>query len=268
MADRLDPRSLDFDTQPELYNLDAVAYESVLLGAFSIWPGQYEYGMKPNYLTIGYSRDGFHWYRPDRRPFIAPTRRYGDWNTGNVQSAGGVCLIVGDRIYFYFSARAGIAGRRTDGDTSTGLATLRRDGFASMDADGTPRVLTTRRVRFSGSRLFVNLDSTAGEMRVEILDSNGEVIPGFSADDCVPLRVNNTLAAVRWREGADLSRIARQPVKFRFQLRDARLFAFWVSADDSGASNGYIAAGGPGFTSLRDTEGTKSYQNCCRPELW
>jgi hypothetical protein len=26
--------------QPQLYNLDCVAYESVLLGLFSIWPGQ------------------------------------------------------------------------------------------------------------------------------------------------------------------------------------------------------------------------------------
>ena len=175
--------------QPELYNLDAVAYESILLGAFAVWPGQYEDSAKPNYLTLGYSRDGFHWYRPDRRPFIAPTRKYGDWNFANIQSAGGVCLVVGDRLYFYVSGRAGIPGRRADGDTSTGLATLRRDGFASMEAGDTPRVLTTRWVRFRGKRLFVNVDSTAGEMRVEILDSKGEVLRGFSADDCIPLRM-------------------------------------------------------------------------------
>jgi hypothetical protein len=137
-----------------------------------------------------------------------------------------------------------------------------------MDADGTPRSLTTRAVSFSGKRLFVNVDSTAGEMRVEILDAHNEVIKGFSADDCVPLRTNNTLAGVRWRGGSDLSRLAGQPVKFRFRLRDARLFAFWVSPDDSGGSNGYVAAGGPGFTSTRDTMGSRAYQFCCRPATW
>ena len=268
MADRLDPRRIELNVQPQLYNLDAVAYESVMLGLFTIWSGQFEDAEKPNYLTAGYSRDGFHWSRPDRRPFIGPTGKHGDWNFANVQSAGGVCLVVGDRLYFYVSGRAGIPGRRASGDTSTGLATLRRDGFVSMAADGTPRSLTTRPLRFSGKRLFVNVDSAAGEMRVEVLRANNEVVDGFSADDCLPLRVNNTLAGVHWRGGDDLSGLAGQPVKFRFRLRDARLFAFWVSPDDSGSSNGYVGAGGPGFTSARDTVGAKAYQYCCRPAVW
>jgi hypothetical protein len=268
MADRLDPRRIDLNVQPQLYNLDAVAYESLMLGAFAIWPGQYADSEKPNYLTIGYSRDGFHWTRPDRRPFIEPTGREGDWNRRNVQSVGGVCLLVGDRIYFYFSARAGVPGSRKSGDTSTGLATLRRDGFASLDADGTARTLTTRVVRFTGSRLFVNVDSTAGEMRVEALDAGGRAISGFTAADCLPLRVDSTLAAVRWRGGSDLASLAGRSVRFRFHLRDARLFSFWVSPDESGSSRGYVAAGGPGFTGSRDTEGTRAYRNCCRPDVW
>src|SRR5436305_2740229 len=137
-----------------------------------------------------------------------------------------------------------------------------------MEADGASQVLTTRPVRFSGKRLFVNVDSKAGEMRVEILNSRGEPINGFSAEDCLPLRIDNTLAAVTWRTGNDLSRLAGQAVKFRFHLRYARLFSFWVSPDDSGASNGYVAAGGPGVTASRDTEGVRSYQNCCWPERW
>lgn len=268
MADRLDPRRLDLNVQPELYNLDAVAYESIVLGAFSIWPGQYENSEKPNYLTMGYSRDGFHWSRPDRRPFIAPSGKVPEWNARNVQSAGGVVLVVGDRLFFYFSARSGIVGRRSSGETSTGLATLRRDGFVSMDAGNIAQTLTTRRVRFSGKRLFVNADSSAGEMRVEVLDANGVPIKGFSADECVPLRIDNTLTAVTWRNGSDLSRLAGQPVRFRFRLRDAQLYSFWVSPNETGASNGYVGAGGPGFTSMRDTEGTRSYRYCCRPEVW
>jgi hypothetical protein len=145
---------------------------------------------------------------------------------------------------------------------------MRRDGFASMNADGTPRFLTTRPVRFSGKRLFVNIDSTAGEMRVEVLDTNNKVLKNFSVDDCIPLRTDDTLAEVRWRGVGDLSGISGQPVKFRFLLRNARLFAFWVSPDERGSSNGYVAAGGPGFTSTRDTEGTRSYQSCCRPVTW
>ncbi len=268
MADRLDPRSVDLNVQPQLYNLDAVAYESLMLGLFTIWPGQPPDREKMNYLTAGYSRDGFHWSRPDRRAFIAPTGKHGDWNFANMQSVGGVCLIVGDRLYFYVSGRAGVPGKRASGATSAGLATMRRDGFASMDADGTAGFLTTRPVRFSGKRLFVNVDSTAGELRAEVLDTNDRVLKGLSADDCIPLRIDNTLAEVRWRGVHDLSGISARPVKFRFLLRNARLFAFWVSPDERGSSRGYVAAGGPGYTSACDTVGNLSYQSCCRPITW
>ena len=41
----------------------------------------------------------------------------------------------------------------------------------------------------------------------------------------------------------------------RFTLRRGRLYAFWVSPERSGASHGYVAAGGPGFTGPTDTVG-------------
>jgi len=44
---------------------------------------------KPNEVCVGFSRDGFHWHRPDREAFIPVSENYGDWNWGNVQSAGG-----------------------------------------------------------------------------------------------------------------------------------------------------------------------------------
>ena len=72
----------------------------------------------------------------------------GSWNWANVQSAGGGCLIVGDQLYFYVSGRQGRPGTDAPGVCSTGLATLRRDGFASMDwmPDRAP-VMRSRAIR-------------------------------------------------------------------------------------------------------------------------
>src|SRR5262249_35803187 len=133
-ADKLDPPRDDLKTQCQLYNLDCVAYESLMIGLFAIWRGQPSDRAKPNELCVAFSRDGFHWYRPDHLPFIPVSEKYGDWNWGNVQSAGGCCLVVGDRLYFYVSGRTGIKGSPASGVCTTGLAVLRRDGFASMDA--------------------------------------------------------------------------------------------------------------------------------------
>lgn len=267
-ADRLDPRRLDLNVLPQLYNLDAVAYESLLVGLFTIWRGQPPDREKPNEVTVGFTRDGFHWDRPDRHAFIPVSERFGDWNYGNVQSAGGVCLVVGDKLYFYVSGRAGKQGVRTSGETSMGLAVLRRDGFASMDGDSAGGSLTTRPVRFRGKHLFVNVDSTEGELVAEVLDVNGRVIEPFSRSKAIPVRVNNTLQEVQWRGSADLGTLAGKPVRFRFHLRHGRLYAFWVSPERSGASHGYLGAGSPGVPGIVDTAGSEAYRHCCRAATW
>jgi hypothetical protein len=252
-ADRLDPKRADLQVQPQLYNLDAVAYESVLLGLFTIWRGQPRDRAKANEVVAGYSRDGFHWHRPDRRALIPVSEHFGDWNWGNVQSAGGCCLVVGDKLYFYVSGRAGVRGSPASGVCSTGLATLRRDGFASMDAGTTEGSLLTRPLKFAGKHLFVNVETPAGELRVEVLDRDGRVIAPFTRGNAVPVRADGTRQPVRWKGAADLAALAGRPVRFRFTLTRGRLYAFWVSPDPSGASRGYVAAGGPGFTGPTDS---------------
>ena len=254
-ADRLDPRRPDLNTQPQLYNLDAVAYESLLLGLFTIWRGQPQDRAKPNEVCVGFSRDGFHWHRPDHKAFIPVSENFGDWNWGNVQSAGGGCLVVGDQLYFYVSGRSGIRGSPASGACSTGLATLRRDGFASMDAGAAEGALTTRLVRFCGRHLFVNVGAQGGELRAEILDKEGRIIEPFSQTKCLPIKVDRALQIVQWQGTNELSALAGKPVRFRFSLTNGRLYAFWVSPSSSGASHGYVAAGGPSFKGTTDTVG-------------
>jgi hypothetical protein len=258
-----DYQRADLKTPCQLYNLDCVAYESLILGLFTIWRGQPPNRPKPNEVCLGFSRDGFHWFRAKYTglqsatndlllPFIKVSEQRGDWNWGNVQSAGGGCLVVGDRLYFYCSGRAGVPGTAESGDCTTGLATLRRDGFAPMitaDEEGT---LTTRPVQFSGRHLFVNVDARAGELRAEALDRQGKMVPGFGAADCLPIRVDSTRQRVAWKRAPDVSSLAHKPARFRFTLRNGRLYSFWVSPDTSGTSHGYLAAGGPGLPGLVD----------------
>jgi hypothetical protein len=256
-ADKDDARRDDLKTQPQLYNLDCVAYESVLLGLFSIWRGQPKDRPKPNEVCAGFSRDGFHWHRPEPRAFIPVSEKHGDWNWGNVQSAGGCCLVVGDQLWFYVSGRAGVKGSPVSGVSTTGLAVLRRDGFASMGAGDKEGTLTTRPMTFRSKYLFANVAAERGELRVEVLDKDGQVIGGLTRDNCVPVRGDNTRAAVKWK-GADLAKLPGQAVRFRFHLKNGELYAFWVSPESTGASHGYVAAGGPGLTGPTDTVGNKA----------
>ena len=77
---------------------------------------------------------------------------------------------------------------------------------------------------------------------------------------CQPIAVDKTLARVQWKGANDLSALAGKPVRFRFHLREGSLYAFWVGPDASGASHGYVAAGGPGLSGPIDTVGVKGYE--------
>jgi hypothetical protein len=269
-TDSLDKPDPDLNIKPQLYNTDAVAYESIVLGLFQIWFGPSneeceKTGLpKITELQLMYSRDGFHWSRPDRNPFIRAERR-DVWDRGYVQSVGGVCLVRGDKLWFYYIGFQGDETRKTGAGRpghgmydkgSTGIAFLRRDGFASMNAGQNPGLLTTRPVTFQGAQLFVNADvARGGGLRAEIIDEAGRPISPFTFANCEPVVSDGTILPVRWKGADDLSRLAGKPVQIRFEVKNGKFYSFWVSADKTGRSDGYVAAGGPGFTGATDTIG-------------
>ncbi len=275
-----DPPYYTGGTFPHLYNLDAVGYESVMVGLFSwLQPGGDE--DNPNNLPgpdivelgVGFSRDGFQWVRPTRGSgpgpngaFIAASNIPGTWNMGNTQSAGGCFMIVGDELWFYFSGRTTTHNDPSDGvPATTGLATLRRDGFYSMNAGSNPGTLVTRSVQFSGKYLFVNVKDPQGSLQVQVLNATTNQVLATS----LPLNVDKTLQQVSWNGLSDLSGFANQPIKFQFTLTNGELYSFWVSSSASGASNGYVAANGPGFTGPTDTVGITGYPSAVStPEIY
>ncbi len=269
-ADRPDPAGNNI--RPQLYKIDAVAYESVMLGLFEVLYGPHNgtcaQGGYPKLteLQVAFSRDGFHWDRRHRKSFIGAARKTGSWERAYVTSTGGCCLIVGDRLHFYYGAFEGderitAATLKPGMDVwtgmyaraSTGLATLRRDGFASMNAGDGEGVLTTVPVVFQGSHPFVNIDAPGGTLRVEILDEAGQVLPPFTLANAIPVSGDSTRQALAWKGAGDLAALRGRTVRFRFHLSRGKLYAFWVSPEANGASHGCVAAGGPGFTGPRDT---------------
>ena len=134
-----------------------------------------------------------------------------------------------------------------------GLAMLRRDGFASMDAGEKPGTLTTRPIRFQGQHLFVNFDAPQGELRVEVLTLDEKPYGPFTAENCLPLRGDSTRQRVTWRGVESLANAASKNVRLRFTLTNGSLYSFWITPDSNGASHGYLAAGGPGFPGTLDS---------------
>ncbi|MBE7171624.1 MAG: glycosyl hydrolase family 32 [Williamsia sp.] len=267
-ADRYDALHPGYDIgeEPQIYKVDAVGYESLMLGLI-----QPHYGPanelcakggfpKLTELQLAFSRDGFHWDRSCRETFIGghPHNKE-SWERAYIHSIGGVCNIVGDRLHFYYTAFQGNEANKNPiahfngmyANASMGLAVLRRDGFASMETEA-EGILLTRPVKFTGKYLFLNLDAALGRVYAEVCGKDGKPLPGYSRQDCIPVSADNTRQAVSWKAGNSLDKFAGTPVRFKFYLTHARLYAFWVSKSLEGKSNGATAAGGPGLNGYWD----------------
>lgn len=251
-ADDDEPRNPLFQSiRPQIYNHEAMAYEGVMLGYFVVWQGPENKVcdslniQKRNEILIGWSFDGFNWIRPNKNRFIAVSDDFNAWNAGNIQSVAGCPLIVGDSLYFYVSARRNTKPEH-DSNFSTGLAIMRRDGFVSVDASSDEGYVTTPCHEITpSSSLYVNVDVSAagGYLVAELIDERGNVLPGFSRDECIVVsNTNSTCAPIRWRHPKPLQ---SQRARVRFFMKNSSLFAYWFSPWPTGESGGYTAGGGP-----------------------
>ncbi|MFO0908621.1 MAG: hypothetical protein U0794_09705 [Isosphaeraceae bacterium] len=107
---------------------------------------------------------------------------------------------------------------------------LRVDGFSSVTAPYAGGELVTRPLTFQGNSLSINFaTSAAGGIRVELQTPDGMPIPGFTAADSVEVIGNEVDRKVQWSKPDGLKNLVGTPVRLRFMMRDARLFAFQFS---------------------------------------
>ena len=214
------------------YGLSAFAYESMYIGLLWIFRATETDGSDPGYLIgpcfveLISSHDGVHWTReePDRPP-ILPLGAAGAWDDGMVFTARAP-VVEGDTLklwYGGFDQVHGTALTKTKG--AIGLATLRKDGFASLDAGATAGTILTKPLIATGGTLQVNCATSGGWLKVEVLDGSGSVLPGYSQADCVPLTGNSLTQAVAWTGHATLPAGASN-ISLRFILQNASLYSF------------------------------------------
>ena len=251
-CDRDDPVDPSTGVPPQMYNFDAVAYESIVVGMWQIWRGPENHIImetgepKITELIASYSRDGFHFDRPDRTAFIPASRQDGFWDKGYLHCCNGGMIVHDDTVDIYYSGFSGFlpnGAKSAHAGQSIGMATIRRDGFASMNGTGE---LNTRKltVHHEKKYLFVNANVPQNSLTAEFTDENGTVIPGFSMEDCVPAGGDSTCMQITWKNGSDLRFLNDRVFRIRFSMRKGgELYAFRLSSSQDGASGGAAAAG-------------------------
>ena len=170
------------------------------------------------------SRDTVHWSRVERGDPFFECGPAGTWDAGMVFLAPET--VLEDELRFYYGGFAlDHAAEQNRG--AIGLATLRLDGFVSVEPAGAEATLTTKPFKLEGTGLRLNADAREGSIRVAVLDGNGNTVPGFTADDCPAITQDGLDIAVRWTDGPALSAVVGKPIRLTFRLRGkAKLYAF------------------------------------------
>jgi hypothetical protein len=166
------------------------------------------------------SRDGLHWDRRFREAFIRPGPDRLNWMHRSNMTAWGLLPTAAGEISLYYSEHYNTPQNQLR------RATLRTDGFASVRAPAAGGELLTKPLTFQGQKLVLNYStSAAGDVRVEVQGADGKVLPGFALFDCPEIYGDQIERTVAWKGGPDLGRLAGKPVRLRFVMRDADLYA-------------------------------------------
>lgn len=104
---------------------------------------------------------------------------------------------------------------------------LRLDGFISVNAGYEQGEFLTKPLKFGGDFLQINYSTAgAGNIRVEIQDTEGQALPGYSLQDCKPIRGDAIAQTVEWeKEGTDVSKLNGKAVRLRFVMNEADLYS-------------------------------------------
>ena len=235
----------------EFYGLSAFPYGSQYLGL--LWV--FHTSLQTMDVQIVSSRDGITWDRSvHRRPFVTlgyQRNQYSGYSFDSGMAWPATAPVSRNgSLWFYYSGFDNLHNAPSAEHTGQlGLARIRQDAFCSFDATAEGYVLT-RPLKFSGTNLDVNVQllpgakpgadapwrgifndrpDQGGYLRVEVLDENGDAIPGYEAEKSNLAGMDDIFRKVSWEGKKDVKDLQGKPVRLKFVLSRAKLYSFRIN---------------------------------------
>ena len=180
---------------------------------------------------LAMSRDGIHWSR-FRKPFI-PFGKKDSWDSGGAWPIAREIPAGEDMLCYYTGVRE---AHGKNPDAGVGVAKIKRDRYVGLYAGEKVGTVTTNLMRLThhgGSRpergiLTLNAGATGGSVRIELIDETGKTIPGYSAEECLPMNCDGVDHIIRWKNQRSLYPVIGKPLRMRFYLENATIYGFQV----------------------------------------
>ena len=180
-------------------------------------------GSGMGYTVLTWTRDGLHWER-DRHTdkFFEPDPKVGTWD--HAMAWVGSSAAVGDELYVYYAGYRWGHKYHHSVDRQVGLVKMKRDRYVARRAGEQGGTVVTPVMTIDGEGLALNVDSSKGEVRVQVTDAEGKPLEGFSFANCRPISADSLAAPVEWK--TPLATLRGKPVRLEIWLKNASLYAF------------------------------------------
>jgi len=213
----------------QLHSGPVFVYNNVYLSLLQVMDAG-KTGRQPIELAV--SRNGLDWQRPFREAPFLPTAPGDQFDSGRIWS-NATPIILAEQVRFYYGGYRGrwnMKGPIDDHKPSAiGLATMPRDRFAGVQPMETIGQITLKAIDLSNCRnITLNADAIGGSIRVEVLNSQGYRVRGFSKEDAEPIKGDSLSHDVRWNNRTVLD-LADGFYLLRLHLDQATVYALTLS---------------------------------------
>ena len=166
------------------------------------------------------SRGGTRYQRTFLEGFIRPGLDAGNWASRAGLTALGIVQTGPGEMSLYKQAHY------AQPTCELVRHSLRLDGLASVHAPYRGGELVTHPLVYEGRRLLLNVATgAAGWIRVEVQDAAGKPLPGLAMEDGIEIGGDDVAREARWKDAGAMARHAGRPVRLRFLMKDADLYA-------------------------------------------
>ncbi|MBN1943159.1 MAG: hypothetical protein JW849_07680 [Phycisphaerae bacterium] len=182
------------------------------------------------------SPDGVHWNRLGDRSPVLSRGGEGAWDSHWVVPTFNPPIPEGDRLWVFYSGAGTKHGSKKNHQRAIGLASMRREGWVSLEASRTEGVLVTNPLPLKKPmKLEVNVNCRTGFIKAEVIEAKegcpNEPLPGYDGDSSYIEFADAVRIPIRWGEKTVVEPVAAGACYLRFTMKQASFFSYrWSEA--------------------------------------
>ena len=215
-----------------LYNPAALKYPYAD-NVYLMFPSLYRHPSDTLDIRLVVSRDGIHWTYPEQGKSFIALGGAGEFDCGSLYMGQGLLRVGKELWQYYGGSRLSHAAGELEMVTKPGngrtysRVVSRMDGYVSVEAGSEVGEIITPPLIFEGNVLLLNVNvRLGGEVRVALLDENGQPIAQRGLDDCIAIHGDHVNTMVMWKSSGDVAKRVGVPTRLQIRLENAGLYAF------------------------------------------